>query len=116
MPAIIKIKGKPADVDFLNICVHEILPGCEVRTARTLKNWFRNVAVVDKDGCNEISMISPSDLHHVQIMAAQLGVEIVSVAYGSRKPEDERPRNRCQITFGISRNGRSETFDLSTTR
>ena len=108
-PAIVKIKGKPADVAFLEICAKEIVPGCQLRTTGY---WWMRKPVVDADGYNELSLYSPNFLHEITIMAKQLGVELGAINYGSI-PVDTRPRNKCTVTFTITRNGRHEEFDLS---
>jgi len=109
-PAIVKIKGSEADVNFLAYCVSELLSGCVLRTRWTLSG---RKPVVDINGYNEFELISGNDFEYVNRMAEVVGVKVISIAYGSI-PKDDRPRNKAEITYTVTYNGRSAVFDLST--
>jgi len=109
-PAIVKIKGSEADVDYLAYAVSELLSGCTLRTRRT---WSGRKPVVDINGYNEIELIDGNDFAFVNRMAEKVGVKVISIAYGSI-PKDDRPRNKAEITYTVTYKGRSTVFDLST--
>ncbi|MBS1994337.1 MAG: hypothetical protein JSS83_27685 [Cyanobacteria bacterium SZAS LIN-3] len=108
-PAIVKIKGKAEDIAFLDHAMRGLMGGCEVRHKWTLKG---RKPFVDSDGCNEIVLTSGNDFRVVNKMAETLGIQVISIAYGSI-PKDDRPLNKCTMTYTVTHNGRSAVFDLS---
>jgi len=111
-PAVIKIKGTEADIDFLDYSLQTFISSNWVRKVWSWKE-LKVKFVVDDDGCYEILMHNPDDFVYIDKIGRELDVQIISVAYGDRKP-DPRPKNKSTITMLVTYKGRTKTFNIST--